>query len=424
MLVQLKSEPVQSVYLHGIVLQKQRHYTILEMEERRKIKILRIINRFNIGGPTYNATFLTRFISDDFETLLIGGLPEEGEKDSLHVLEEYGVKPVLIEELKRNPGFQSDRKAYKKIKSIIEEYKPDIVHTHASKAGALGRRAAFSCGVPVVVHTFHGHVFHSYFGRAKTFFFKTIERSLAKRSTGIIAISNLQKQEIGKIHRICKEDKIKVVPLGFDLKRFSDSRLKNRVSVRENYGLKDDEVAIAIIGRLAPIKDHVFFLSVIEQVLEKTNKKTRFFIVGDGAERENIEDVVLRLNARFGENIKMTSWITDIAHFNAGMDIICLTSKNEGTPVSLIEAQASGIPVVTTNVGGVCDILDEGETGFVVPQGNLDLFAEKLLYLIEDEKKREKMSQNGWPFVRDKFHYGRLVQDMEEYYKELLQKSK
>ncbi|MFM7667374.1 MAG: glycosyltransferase, partial [Bacteroidota bacterium] len=162
----------------------------------KKIKVLRIINRFNIGGPTYNATFLTRFLSDEFETLLIGGLPEKGESDSLHILEEYGVEPILLPEMKRKPNFLSDRKALKKIKEIIAEYKPDIVHTHASKAGALGRKAALDMKVPVVVHTFHGHVFHSYFGKVKTELYKFIERKLAQKSTGIIAISDLQKNEL------------------------------------------------------------------------------------------------------------------------------------------------------------------------------------------------------------------------------------
>lgn len=164
------------------------------MTEKRKIKVLRIINRFNIGGPTYNATFLTRYLSDDFETLLVGGLPEKDEADSLHILEEYGVEAVYIPEMKRKPDFFSDRKALSKLKKIIQEFQPDIVHTHAAKAGALGRKAAFDCKVPVVVHTFHGHVFHSYFGRVKTSIYKFIERRLASKSTGIITISETQKK--------------------------------------------------------------------------------------------------------------------------------------------------------------------------------------------------------------------------------------
>jgi len=394
------------------------------MSGQRKIRILRIINRFNIGGPTFNATFLSRYLSDDFETLLIGGLPEEDESDSLHILEEYGLKPILIPEMKRTPNFKSDHAAYRKIKEIIKEFQPDIVHTHAAKAGALGRRAAFSCNVPVVVHTFHGHVFHSYFGKFKTIIFKAIERRLARKTNGIIAISDIQKNELSTIHRIANQDKIKVIPLGFDLNKFRVLSDEKRKAMRKNLKLDDDTIAVAIIGRLAAIKDHSFFLDVVERILDSTSKLIRFFIVGDGLEREKIEKRVKEINGRKGQVVIMTSWIKDIASFNAGMDIICLTSKNEGTPVSLIEAQASGIPIVTTDVGGVRDVVNDGETGFIVPINELELFTEKMLILIEDEKKRKIMSQNGWSFVEQKFHYERLVRDMENYYWELLNKLK
>ena len=388
-----------------------------------KIKILRIINRFNIGGPTYNATFLTRFLSDDFETKLIGGLPDEGENDSLYILDEYGVEPELIEELVRNPDVKSDRDAYKKIKEIIQEYKPDIVHTHASKAGALGRRAAFSCKVPIVVHTFHGHVFHSYFGKAKTSVFKYIERKLAKKSTAIVAISELQKQELVTEHKICSMDKINVVPLGFDLLPYHEKRISHRDSTRLNLKLTN-EIAIAIIGRFAPIKNHEFFLHVIEEVADKVTIPIKVFIVGDGLERDLIEARVSEINKKHNKLILLTSWISDIATFNAGMDIICLTSKNEGTPVSLIEAQAANIPVITTDVGGVRDIVLDSDTGFIVPVNDKKLYVKKLLELIENEKIREKMSQNGWTFVKEKFHYESLVQNMEQLYHSLLEKNK
>lgn len=386
-------------------------------------KVLRIINRFNIGGPTYNATFLSRFLDDEYETLLIGGLPEKEEADSLHILEEYGLSPMLISEMQRVPSFKSDKAAYRKIKQIIEEFKPDIVHTHAAKAGALGRKAAKACGVPVIVHTFHGHVFHSYFGKVKTNIFKFIERRLAKKSDGIIAISDIQKQEIANVHKICPSNKIKVIPLGFDLDKFQKETSK-REDVRKKYNLQKEEIAIAIIGRLAPIKNHALFLSVVKDVLKKTSKKVKFFIVGDGEERANIEERVADLNAEFKDAILMTSWIKNIGEFNAGMDIICLTSNNEGTPVSLIEAQAGNLAVVSTDVGGVRDIVKEGETGYIVPKNNVNLFSEKLLFLIEDDETRKRFSENGWNFVREKFHYTTLVKNVNEYYKELLDKKK
>ena len=390
------------------------------MEPKKKIKILRIINRFNIGGPTYNATFLTRFISDDYETLLVGGLPDEGETDSLHVLKEYGVEPLLIEEMKRLPSFQNDRKAYLRLKEIIKEYKPDIVHTHASKAGALGRKAALSCKVPIIVHTFHGHVFHSYFGKIKTKLFKLIERRLAKKSTGIVAISELQKKELSLEHNICKDHKIKVINLGFDLKKFNNNLETNRELTRNNFSIDQDEIAVAIVGRLAPIKNHHFFLDVIQEISNRSKKRIAVFIVGDGSERGAIEQKIEQMTLGSNVRIEMTSWIKEIGIFNAGMDIMCLTSNNEGTPVSLIEAQAACIPVITTDVGGVKDIILDGETGFIVPKDSIQKYTEKLLILIEDENKRKKMSQNGWSFVEHKFHYTTLVKNMETYYSELL----
>ena len=388
----------------------------------KKIKVLRIINRFNIGGPTYNATFLSAFMGPEYETLLVGGLPEEGESDSLFIVDKYGVKPMLINEMVRNPSISSDRKAYKRLKQIIEEFKPDIVHTHAAKAGALGRRAAISCNVPVVIHTFHGHIFHSYFGKVKTSIFKSIERRLAAKSDAIVAISEIQKYELSKVHRIADENKIAVVPLGFDLIPFRDKRISQRETERKKYNLEDDEVAIAIVGRLAPIKNHLYFLEVIEATLKLAKKKIRVFIVGDGTEKELIESKLKEIEKKYPRVIEMTSWIEDIGTFNSAMDIICLTSKNEGTPVSLIEAQAAGIPVVTTDVGGVRDIIIEGETGYVVPLERQDLFIEKLLDLVENEKKREKMSQNGWNHVEQKFHYMTLVHNMEKLYSRLLAK--
>ncbi|MFM7466760.1 MAG: glycosyltransferase [Crocinitomicaceae bacterium] len=388
--------------------------------QRRKIKVLRIINRFNIGGPTYNATFLSKFLSDDFETLLIGGLPEEGESDSLHIPHSYGLYPLLIPELKRQPNFFSDRKALKKIKEIIREFKPDIVHTHASKAGAIGRKAAIDCMVPVIVHTFHGHVFHSYFGSFKTHILKFIERRLAAKTNGIIAISALQKKELCDQYRIAPENKTTVIPLGFDLQKFQLHQQAKRAKTRQEFGIHDDEVAIAIIGRLSPVKNHSFFIDVIANLHVRTTKKIKVFIVGDGEERDSIQQKIEVLCPTVP--ILFTSWIKDISSFNPGMDIICLTSHNEGTPVSLIEAQACNVAVLSTDVGGVRDIVDEGNTGYICPPNNLENYTNKLQELVEDEKIRKKMSQNGWSFVEHKFGYLRLVGDTEKFYKDQLKR--
>jgi len=389
------------------------------MKSKKKIKVLRIINRFNIGGPVYNAVLLSAFMPEEYETLLIGGLPEENEEDSTYIAKRYGVNPTLISEMKRQTSYKNDKKALNRIKEIILSFQPDIVHTHASKAGALGRKAAFDCGVPIIVHTFHGHIFHSYFSWWKTKIYQLIERQLSKKTSGIIAISTIQKDELSLKYKICNPSKIKIIPLGFDLKPFNENQKENRELTRNKHALKATDIAVAIIGRLVAIKNHQMFIDVIENVNQKTSKKVVYFIVGDGEESDNIQKSINPLIKK-GMDIRMTSWIKDIAAFNAGMDIICLTSKNEGTPVSLIEAQASGIPVVSTSVGGIKDIVLEGETGFLVAWDDTNKFAEKLMDLIENENKRQEMSQNGWSFVKDKFQYTKLISNMDEYYKSLI----
>jgi len=394
----------------------------------RKIKVLRIINRFNLGGPTYNAAYLTKYLSEDFETLLIGGEKYDEEESSEFILEKLGIIPIIIPEMQRNINRKNDTIAYRKIKQIIKEFKPDIVHTHASKAGTLGRLAAKKMKVPITVHTFHGHVFHSYFGKAKTSFYKNIERYLAKKSDKIIAISEIQKNELTLEHKICDSNKVSVIPLGFDLSKFQENIVEKRKTFREKYKVSDDEVAIGIIGRLVPIKNHKFFIDVASKVLNQSSKKVRFFIIGDGEEKHNLQQLCSVKNITFTEwdlaqditSITFTSWIKDIDWANAGLDIITLTSLNEGTPVSLIEAQASNKPIVTTNCGGVKNVVKDNETGFITEVNDTSNFVLFLSKLINDDKLRTRMGSKGWEHVRKKYSYERLVLDIEEMYRTLL----
>jgi glycosyltransferase involved in cell wall biosynthesis len=385
------------------------------------IKVLRILNRFNLGGPTYNAAFLTKHLSSEFKTLLVGGEIDQSENSSLHILEDLRIKPIIIPEMKRSINYNNDLKAYYKLKEIIHRFKPDIIHTHASKAGSLGRWAAYRCKVPIIVHTFHGHVFHSYFGPAKTSMVKSVERSLARISSSIVAISDKQKDELCNIHQIAPEEKVSVIPLGFDLNKFQENKLEKRAQFRNEYNIDPEEIAIGIVGRIVPVKNHTFFIDAIEHLKRVTNLPLRFFIVGDGELRKGIEDYARSKNIDFttkkGEKalLTFTSWIKEIDQVNAGMDIISLCSLNEGTPVSLIEAQASGTPIVATNVGGIEDVVLSGKTAILTGSNSVH-FAENILKLASDKQLRDRMSTNGWQFVENKFHYSRLVKDMETLY--------
>lgn len=394
----------------------------------KPIRILRIINRFNLGGPTYNVAYLSKYISSEFETLLIGGAKDDTEESSDFIVSNLGLQPLIIEEMQRAIDLKKDFAAYKKIKKIIEEFKPDIVHTHASKAGTIGRLAAASCGVPVIVHTFHGHVFHSYFGTLKTTFYKTIERFLARKSTAIIAISEKQKDELTRIHRICNANKVNVIPLGFDLRKFQVDQEEKRKTFRTKYQVADDELVISIIGRLVNVKNHPLFLEGLKTVAERTTKKIRAFIIGDGEDRAAIESKATELGIPFSDSTKsnvrtlltFTSWIKDIDIALAGSDIITLTSFNEGTPVSLIEAQAANRPIVTTNVGGIENVVLPGITALLCENNNRIQYTEQLLKVVENEQLRTQMAQEGWKHVKEKFHFSRLVNDMEEMYRKLL----
>lgn len=392
-----------------------------------KPKVLRIINRFNLGGPTFNVTFLSKYL-DGYETLLAGGEKDESEDSSEFIVENLGLKPVKIKSMRRSINPFNDINAFLEIVKLIKNFRPQIIHTHASKAGTLGRLAALYCRVPIIVHTFHGHVFHSYFPAWKTWIFKVIERFLAARSTRIIAISERQKEELSLIHKICRPDKITVIPLGFDLEKFRDHDGSKRRQFRKKYFLADDEIAVGIIGRLVPVKNHDLFLNAVHHLIKhKGLEKVRFFIVGDGENRTrllekagelNLEPVFFPTQPQNGKLI-FTSWIKEVDVVMAGLDLVVLTSFNEGTPVSLIEAQAAGRAVVSTNVGGIENIVS-AQTAILVENNNQQELNQTLENLLKDPAKIKEMGSYGWDLVGKKFNYTRLVDDMDHLYKELL----
>jgi glycosyltransferase involved in cell wall biosynthesis len=280
--------------------------------------------------------------------------------------------------------------------------------------------------VPILVHTFHGHVFHSYFGPITTGVYKQVERYLAERSSAIIAISDKQRYELVEQFKVVPEDKARVVPLGFDLDKFQEDFEIKRKDFRDFYQLDDDKVAIGIVGRLVPIKNHEMFLRSIEHLISKGEKNFRAFIIGDGETRPALEDFCRKAGMRFNDpeidpddHITFTSWIKDIDVANAGLDIVALTSKNEGTPVSLIEAQAANRPIVTTDVGGIRDVVASDITAFVVPANDQEAFDKHLSRLVASKELRETMGSPGWDFVKGRFHYSRLVKDIDALYRSL-----
>lgn len=396
-------------------------------------KILRIHNRLIVGGPSHNVTLLTAYLSPEFETKLLVGKKDPAEKDATYIADQLGLVPVEIKEMRRSILPFYDIIAYFRIKKIIQEYKPDIVHTHASKSGAVGRLAARSCRVPLIVHTFHGHVFHSYFSPFMSKAIVRFERFFAKRTDAIIAISDSQKHELTEVYKIAPPEKVFTVPLGFNLDKYSIDQDKKKVIFQNKYGFENDEIIVGIIGRLVPVKNHEMFLEMAAIVKSKTNRNIRFAIIGDGESRAGIEKKAEELglsysyyitNPKQKTDVLVTSWETEIDQALAGLDIVVLTSHNEGTPVSLIEAQSACIPVVSTNVGGVEDIVIHGETGFITEVSETDLFAGYVVQLIEDKNLREKMGKSGYENVVKRYSKQRLINDMRNLYLSFLDKKK
>ena len=389
-------------------------------------KILRVLNRLNVGGPTYNVAYLSKYINPKYQTKVLAGYKEPHEGSSEYMLQELDVPYEFVPNMYRSISPGNDIKALKFIMKSIKEYEPDIVHTHAAKAGVLGRLAAyFSNPRPkVILHTYHGNVFDGYFSPIKTKIFLAIERYLAAKSQAIIAISEKQKQDLAYVYKIAPAYKIHVVRLGFDLSKFGEDNNIKRQTFRAYYGITDDIIVITITGRLAPIKNHSLFIQSIKLLKgQAADLKFKAFVVGDG---ELMDEVVLEAqqagltvckfgDANFEADVVFTSWRKDIDAINAGSDIVALTSLNEGTPVSIIEAQASERAVVCTDVGGVKDVIHDGVSGFISEQTAVD-FSENLLRLLKDPALRQSMGVAGKEFALKNYSYQRLVKDIETLY--------
>jgi glycosyltransferase involved in cell wall biosynthesis len=401
-----------------------------------KIRVLRIHNRLHLGGPIFNVTYLTKYLpADIYETKLLIGphLPDEVSADFF--VKNEGVDYILIEEMRRSPNPLKDLKAFFKIRKIIKEFRPHIVHTHTAKAGTLGRLAAWSCGVPVTFHTFHGHVFHSYFSAPVNFIIRHFERMLAKFTSKIITISEKQKQEIFGDFKIASPDKCPVVPLGFDLDKFGMDREQRREKFRSKFKLTDKEFAVGIIGRFAPIKNHMLLFEAVAMLKEKVPtlfERLVVFCIGDGDLKTGFQQFLTEKSIPFsgpernfsGGGIVFTSWIKQVETVLPGLDLVALTSDNEGTPLSLIESQAAGVPVISTQVGGVEDVVIENETGWLIPKGDIAAFADGLIKALQKKHSLSEIGIKGQAWVHQKFSYQRLVSDIDRLYRWNLQKKK
>lgn len=406
-------------------------------------KIIRIIARLNVGGPAKHVVWLTSGLQDaGFDTLLVTGTVPEGEEDMSYFADEAGVRPLYFPEMSREISLKDAITVWKLFRLFLRE-RPDIVHTHTAKAGTVGRAAGFlyrwlTPGAVIrkpreckFVHTYHGHVFHSYYGRNRTRLFLAIERLLARLITDrLIVISKQQSEEIGETFRVGRSGQLKVIPLGLDLGLFADHAAR-RGKFRQELCVPDHTILIGIVGRLTEIKNHQMFLNVVWRLklLDPALRRqgaVRFIVIGDGGLRQTLELQSEQLG--LDKDVIFVGGRKDPEYFYPALDVVALTSRNEGTPLTLIEAMANARPVVATSVGGVVDLLgdvvEDGpyqvcRRGIAVPPGDEDAFAAALSRIIRDRSLRQELGERGLEFVEVNYSKERLFEDIKHLYEEL-----
>jgi glycosyltransferase involved in cell wall biosynthesis len=381
-----------------------------------RLRVLRVIARLNIGGPAVHATLLTeRLDPTRYDSRLVTGIedPREGNYLDLYSRSVSGL--VVLPELGREIQGWSDLKAITRLIRLMREFRPHIVHTHTAKAGTVGRLAARLARVPLVVHTYHGHVLHSYFSSAKTRFFLAIERWLARRTDRLLTVSERVRQELLDLG-VGSPKRLTVIPLGLELDRFLTCE-SLRGQLRAELGTGPETLLVGIVARLVPIKRHEWFLEAAVKVTQRY-PGCQFLLVGDGERRQELEEFVRQLG--LDGQVRFLGWQRDLERIYADLDLVALTSANEGSPVSLIEAMAAGRPVVSTRVGGVPDLVENGVAGLLVPPGDPAALAEAMTTLLADPQRRRLMGQAGRERVYPALSAQRLVRDIDQLYTNLL----
>jgi len=385
------------------------------------IRVLRVIARLNVGGPALHVSYLSSELDKiGYETTLVAGRVGEGEGSMEYVAREHGVEPVFLPELQREIAPVADAHAVRAVVRMIRQLKPHILHTHTAKAGAVGRTAALLAGRDrprVVVHTFHGHVLRGYFDPAKTQMFRTVEKSLARSTDALIAVSPEVRDDLVELG-VTTPERIRVIRLGLDL----DGRIAAPAGAREReraaLGLPAERCLIGWLGRMTEIKRVDLLLRAFAE-LRAGGSDADLLLVGDGPLRQELEQQAAALG--IGDRTHFVGYRADVGPVYAALDAVALTSANEGTPVAVIEALAAGVPAVATDVGGVSDVVPDGKAGFLVPPGDVDAVAGRLAELAGSAELRRRLGQGGADWVRDRYSVPRLVSDMDELYRTLLE---
>lgn len=383
------------------------------------MNVVRIIARLNVGGPARHVTLLnTGLEARGHDTVLMFGELDEGEASLESLARASGIRVTCEPHLGRSIVPTSDLRAFLSVLRLLFRERPDVVHTHTAKAGALGRAAALVYNATrrrraraLVVHTFHGHVFEGYFSPAMNRVVRVVERVLASASDVIVTISPRQRHDIVDRFGVAPSHKTVVVPLGLDL----DTLLgldRGAAARPSTYGSADD-IVVGYAGRMVPVKDVPTLLKAFAAA-QAAVPALRLVMAGDGPGRPAAEALAGTLG--IADRITWAGWVSNLADFYAALDIFALSSVNEGTPVAAIEAMAASLPVISTAVGGVPDVVEHGASGLLAPSGDVEGLADALVRLASDAALRRAMGLTGRQRALTHYSHRRLVDDVEALY--------
>jgi len=383
--------------------------------------VLRVIARLNMGGPALHVAYLTAGLRErGYDTTLVAGTLARGEDSMAFVADELGVDVEKVEALQREISPLRDAFAIVRLARIIRRVRPQILHTHTAKAGAVGRIAALLAGdarPPIVVHTFHGHVLRGYFGPVRTRMFAALERWLAYRTTCLVAVSPQVRDDLVRLG-VAPEEKFTVIRPGIEPADRVHTETDGRAETRRVLAIPPEAFTVGWIGRMTGIKRTDDILLAFKRLRER-GVDARLCMVGDGPDRDAIEQRAHDLGVV--RDTLFLGYQEDVAPFYSAFDAFVLPSANEGTPVTAIEALAAGRPVVATRVGGVPDVVRDGEDGFLVEAGDVEGLAERLAALAADPGLRQQMGEAGRTRVFPRYAVARLVDDVDQLYRSLLE---
>jgi glycosyltransferase involved in cell wall biosynthesis len=386
-----------------------------------RVKVLRVIARLNMGGPALHVAYLTAGLAErGYDTTLVAGSLARGEDSMAFVADQRGVEVVKIDELHREISPLRDLVAVFRLARLIRAERPQILHTHTAKAGAIGRLAALvagPAGPPIVVHTFHGHVLHGYFDPFRTRVFRLLERFLARSSTALIAVSPQVRDDLVSLG-VAPPEKFTVVRLGIELDERVTIDEAMRVEARRVMGIPPERFAVGWVGRMTGVKRTDDVVRAFAS-LRARGVDACLCIVGDGPDRDQVERRAHELGVI--RDCLFLGYQEDVARFFALFDAFVLSSVNEGTPVVAIEALAAARPVVATRVGGVPDVVTDGVDGFLVEHGDVEALAERLARLAADPELRRAMGEAGRERVLPRYAVSRLIDDIDRLYRSLLE---